>query len=180
MRRRTLMLPVLLALALAGCASRDDGGTGVATAGDTAATPSASAGGTGTGTGGSDAERQLDFARCMRENGVDMPDPEAGNGPMFRFDGSVDPKQVEAGMEKCRHLLPNGGQPPQLDAEQLEQMRVMARCMRENGVPDFPDPAPDGRIQISRDALRINPDDPTFRTAMEKCRQHAPQFGGDR
>ncbi|WP_433532805.1 hypothetical protein ACQPYA_12825 [Micromonospora sp. CA-263727] len=170
------MLPVLLALALAGCAGQDDGGTTVATAGGAAAAPSASA----SGTEASDDERRLAFARCMRENGVDMPDPGAGNGPTFRFDGSVDRSKVEAAMEKCRELLPNGGQSPQLDAEQLEQMRAMARCMRENGVPDFPDPAPDGRIQIQRDALRINPDDPTFRTAMEKCRQHAPQFGGRR
>ncbi|MBQ1047253.1 hypothetical protein KBX50_01990 [Micromonospora sp. C51] len=175
MRRSTLTLPVLLILALAGCAGRDGDRTGVATAGG-AATASASA----SGTAGSDAERRLDFARCMRENGVELPDPEAGNGPMFRFDGSVDPKRVEAGMEKCRHLLPNGGQAAQLDAEQLEQMRVMARCMRENGVPDFPDPAADGRIQIQRDALGIDPDDPAFRAALEACRQHAPQFGGGR
>ncbi|MEG3636443.1 hypothetical protein [Micromonospora palythoicola] len=177
MRRSTLTLPVLLILALAGCAGQDGDRTGVATAGGAAA-PTASA--TGDGTGGSDAERRLDFARCMRENGVEMPDPEAGNGPMFRFDDSVDPEQVEAGMEKCRQLLPNGGQAARLDPEQLEQMRVMARCMRQNGVPEFPDPAADGRIQIQRDALGIDPDDPAFRAALEACRQHVPQFGGAR
>ncbi|GIJ29607.1 hypothetical protein Vqi01_47690 [Micromonospora qiuiae] len=175
MRRRIILLPALLALALAGCAGRDDAGTGVATAGG-AAMPSASA----TGTGGSDAERRLEFTRCMRENDVDLPDPEGDSGPMFRFDGSVDRSKVEAAMEKCRELLPNGGQPPRLDAQQLEQMRAMAKCMRENGVPDFPDPAPDGRIQIQRDVLRMDTDDSTFRAAMEKCRQHAPRFGGGR
>ncbi|GIJ09795.1 hypothetical protein ACFFMR_09050 [Micromonospora andamanensis] len=174
MRRSTRTLPVLLILVLAGCAGQDDDGAGVATAGGAGATASASA----TGADGSDEERRLEFARCMRDNGVEMPDPEAGNGPMFRFDGDVDPKQVEAGMEKCRQLLPNGGQVAQLDAEQLEQMRVMARCMRENGVPDFPDPSADGRIQIQRDALGIDPNDPAFRSALEACRQHAPQFGG--
>nr|QLJ96751.1 hypothetical protein HZU44_17760 [Micromonospora carbonacea] len=176
MRPTILALPVLLALALAGCAGRDDGGRGVATAGGAAPTPSASA----SGTGGGDAEQRLEFARCMRENGVNMADPDAGDRPMFRFDDNVDKSKVEAAMEKCRHLLPNGGQPQKLDAAQLDQMRTMARCMRENGVPDFPDPAPDGRIQIQRDAMRTDPDDPTFRTAMEKCRQHAPQLGSGR
>ncbi|MET7960542.1 hypothetical protein ABZ356_30370 [Micromonospora zamorensis] len=174
MRRQMLAIPILLALALAGCGAGGDDGGGVATAGG--AKSSATASGAPVG----DSDRQLDFARCMRENGVDMPDPEAGGRPGFRFGGDVDQQKVQAAMEKCRDKLPNGGQGPQLNPEQAEQMRTLARCMRENGVPDFPDPDADGRVQIGQGDKAINIGDPAMKAALEKCRQHAPQFGGGR
>ncbi|MEK8108973.1 hypothetical protein NKG94_37420 [Micromonospora sp. M12] len=144
-----LVIPVLVALALSGCgAGGDDDGGGVATAGGAKAGASASS------TPVSDLDQQLAFARCMRENGVDMPDPEAGGRPNFRFGANVDRLKVQAAMERCQDKLPNGGQGPQLNPEQAEQMRALARCMRENGVPDFPDPDADGRIQIGVGARR--------------------------
>ncbi|MEW2431671.1 hypothetical protein AB0877_26985 [Micromonospora sp. NPDC047644] len=174
MRRLLLATPVLLALALAGCGAGDDDGGGVATAGG------ASTSATASGVPVSDADRQLAFARCMRENGVDMPDPEAGGRPNFKFGADVDQQKVQAAMEKCQDKLPNGGQGPQLNPEQAEQMRTLARCMRENGVPDFPDPDADGRVRIGTQGNAINIGDPAMKAAMEKCRQHAPQFGGGR
>ncbi|MFG3557474.1 hypothetical protein ACGGAQ_24125 [Micromonospora sp. NPDC047557] len=172
MRRQVLVVPVLLALALAGCRAGGDDGDGVATAGGAKTGASASA------TPVSDSERQLDFARCMRENGVDMPDPEPGGRPEFRFGADVDQQKVQAAMEKCRDKLPNGGQGAQLNPEQAEQMRTLAKCMRENGVPDFPDPEADGRIQIGQAGKAFDMGDPTMKAALEKCRQYAPQFGG--
>ncbi|MEU7927430.1 hypothetical protein [Micromonospora sp. NPDC049107] len=173
MRRQILAIPALLVLALAGCGPADDGG-GVATAGG------AKDGVTASATPADDSERQLAFARCMRENGVEMPDPEAGGRPAFRFGENVDPQKVQSAMEKCRDKLPNGGQGPQLNPEQAEQMRTMAKCMRENGVPNFPDPDADGRIQITKGDSGLDLGDPAQRAAMEKCRQYAPQFGGGR
>ena len=174
MRRQMLAIPVLLALALSGCGAGGDDGGGVATAGGAKAEATAS------GTPVSDHDRQLAFARCMRENGVDMPDPEAGGRPGFRFGADVDQQKVQAAMEKCQDKLPNGGQGPQLNPEQAEQMRVLAKCMRENGVPDFPDPDADGRVRIGTGGNAIDIGDPAMKAALEKCRQHAPQFGGGR
>ncbi|WP_144057242.1 hypothetical protein [Micromonospora lupini] len=167
-----LAIPVLLALALAACGGGGDDGSGVATAGGT------KAGATASGTPVSDSDRQLAFARCMRENGVDMPDPEPGGRPNFRFGPDVDQQKVQAAMEKCQDKLPNGGQGPQLNPEQAEQMRALAKCMRENGVPDFPDPDADGRLRVGTGDNAINIGDPALRAAMEKCRQLAPQLGG--
>ncbi|MGC4876884.1 hypothetical protein ACLQ26_11580 [Micromonospora sp. DT43] len=167
-----LAIPVLLALALPACGAGGDDGGGVATAGGTTAEATAS------GTPVSDSDRQLAFARCMRENGVDMPDPEPGARPNFRFGADVDQQKVQAAMEKCQDKLPNGGQGPQLNPEQAEQMRALAKCMRENGVPDFPDPDAEGRLRVGTGDNAINIGDPALRAAMEKCRQLAPQLGG--
>ena len=50
------------------------------------------------------------FSACMRQNGVDLPDPGAGNGPPAggRLDQS-DPK-VQAATKACQDKLPQRGQ----------------------------------------------------------------------
>lgn len=169
-----LALPLMLSLAVAGCGRSDDT-QGVATAGgggDPAASASASPGNL------NDAERQIQFAQCMRENGVDVPDPEPGaDGPRFRFGGGDnDPQKIQAAMEKCRHLLPNGGERRALNPEQVEQMRKLATCMRENGVPDFPDPDAEGRLNL--DLKNFDRNDPKMKAAFEKCRDLAPEVMG--
>ena len=59
----------------------------------------------------------LAFARCMRENGVDMPDPQFENGGGIVRIGSASEKGIdpgsadfEAAHEACRHHLPGGGE----------------------------------------------------------------------
>ncbi|MEW2331022.1 hypothetical protein AB0880_24840 [Micromonospora chersina] len=173
MRRRMsgtlLVLPLLLGLATAGCAGADRDGGRVATAGGGAggASPSASIAPV------SDEDRQREFAKCMRENGVpDFPDPEPGEGGGFRIrmPAGTDKEKVQAAMEQCRSLMPGGGKALKLDPEQVEKVRKLARCMRENGVPDFPDPGPDGSIELKAGA-GIDPENPTTRAALEKCRE---------
>lgn len=166
--RRVLVAGALL-LALAGCGDDDGGGGGVATA-------------NGTANGGKDAkgsEQEVDddearrkFAECMRENGIDMPDPEPGERPRMQVRG--DRAEMEKAMDACRELLPNGGDFTP-SAEQLESMREMAKCMRANGVPEFPDPDPNGGgIRIGQDS-GIDPDDPDFKAAQEKCNDKMPE-----
>ncbi|GLZ62138.1 hypothetical protein AB0B74_14780 [Micromonospora parva] len=171
MRRGLFALPLLLALAVAGCGGSGDE-PAVATAGGggaqaASASPAAQL---------SDDERQLKFSECMRENGVEVPDPEPGGGRVFRFGKDTDPQKVQAAMEKCRQHLPNGGEKLKLDPEQVERLRKLAVCMRENGVPEFPDPSADGGIQLRLDQVNIK--DPKVKAAMEKCRQYAPKIAG--
>ncbi|MGI5212870.1 hypothetical protein [Plantactinospora sp. CA-290183] len=173
MRRRMsgtlLVLPLFLGLAVAGCAGSGSDGEGVATAGGGAAGPSPSASAVAL----SDEDRGREFAKCMRENGIDMPDPEPGGGLRMRKAPGGDEEKMQAAMEKCRSLLPNGGTGMKLDPEQVEKVRQLARCMRENGVPNFPDPAADGSIDL-KTVDNLDLDDPNVRAAMEKCRQGGP------
>jgi hypothetical protein len=135
----------------------------------------------------------LKFARCMRGEGLDFPDPQIGpNGtirigprpgasgkggsntarPNFRPD---DPK-FRAAMEKCRkHLRFGGGErlTPAQQAKARDAFLKFARCMRANGV-NVPDPKPGGGAGfVMRAGSRgINPDSPKFRAAQQKCRSH--------
>ncbi|MFI9641655.1 hypothetical protein ACIG87_16585 [Micromonospora sp. NPDC051925] len=169
-----LALPVVAALALTGCQADDSDDSGVATAGGGGVQPSLSA-----AAGMSDEERQLKFAACLREQGLDVPDPEPGqNGPRFNFGSDVDTAKVQAALQQCREYAPNGGQPRQLDADQVEQVRKLSKCMRENGVPNFPDPAADGRVQPGQAGLDLK--DPKLRAAFDKCRETVPNLGDRR
>ncbi|HZN71633.1 MAG TPA: hypothetical protein VFC00_08105 [Micromonosporaceae bacterium] len=130
-----------------------------------------------------DEEKLRQFAQCMRDNGVDMPDPQTDGGGRIRIDrgqlGDVDRDKAMAAMEKCRHLMPNGGARPQLSAEDQEKLRQFAQCMRDNGVPDFPDPDPNaGGIAIMGGGPggRLNPDDPAVQKAMETCQDKLPDI----
>jgi hypothetical protein len=121
------------------------------------------------------AEAGRAYAQCIRDNGVpDFPDP-AANGQLRgpAHEKESDPK-FKAAQEKCRNLAP-GGEHQRSDPATVEQMREFSQCMRDNGLPDYPDPDPDGRV---RGPGHEQQDNPTFRAAMEKCRQKLPG-GGD-
>lgn len=141
---------------------------------------------------GSPEEQGLKFAQCMRDNGVDMPDPvqdsdgrlemrvRAGSG---RGQQGPAPEKVEAAMQECRQYAPNGGEPPS-EAERQEMQDAAlahAQCMRENGV-DMPDPkfSDGGGVRIGGPGSKINPESPSFQKAEETCRDKLPgPRGGD-
>ena len=51
---------------------------------------------------------------------------------------------------------------------------AFSRCMRTNGVPNFPDPKGGGGIQLS---AGINPRSPAFKSAQSKCKHLLPGGG---
>jgi hypothetical protein len=106
---------------------------------------------------GTDQERALKFAQCMREHGVDMPD--SGDGTLVTGGGADTPGSLggSAGAvelpdadgeayQACREFLPNGGEPRKLTAAELEQAVRFAQCMRAHGL-DYPDPSAEGAQQ---------------------------------
>jgi hypothetical protein len=109
--------------------------------------------------------RNLKFAECLREQGLDVPDPEPGKGMTMKFGPGSDQQKVQQAMEACREWAPTGmtgGGAP--DPKRDEQMRAYSQCMRDNGVASFPDP--EGGM------VRLDPssgEDPDFEAAQEKC-----------
>jgi hypothetical protein len=180
--RLALGAVAVLALSLGGCGGDNGGGEDVATAAD-ASTKADSAQGD-QNTSGDIAEKARQFAACMREQGIGMPDPEVAEngdgrgGVIFNAPGAgsgggaaPDKAKVEAAHKKCQHLLPNGGDDiPQADPEMEERARAMAKCMRDNGVPNFPDPEPGGGIRLEPGS-GLDPRDPTFQEAQKKCHE---------
>ncbi len=185
--RGNLALLIVLVLVLAACS----GATGGSTASDGVAQAEggsgSDAGADASGSPGATKdpeEAMLAFAECMRENGVDMPDPDAGEGGglMFRRDsddaggggpdfGSDDFRKAEAG---CREHLEGAGLGPggggELSEEAEEAMLAFAKCMREQGI-DMPDPGPGGLIEARPDS-GADPFSEEFQKAQESCRQH--------
>ncbi len=163
-------LAVLLVAAglVAGCG--DDEGSGVARAdGDANGTATSTTSTTGAA---ADAEQaQLDFARCMREQGLDFPDPEPDAEGDLQFRppaGDVDQGALQDGLEACEQHLENAGGPladPD-DPEFQDSLLEFAQCMRDEGV-DVPDPQA-GQAP-GAGAAGIDTDDPAVQAALDEC-----------
>jgi hypothetical protein len=183
---RTRYLPLVgalvLAVALGGCRAKS-GSDGVATASGKTPKSKQSAGPEDV------TDKMRKFAACMREHGVDMPDPKVVEGDDGRS-GTVfelpegeqgapapDPKKVEAAQKACAQHLPDGGDLPKPDAATVEKMRAFAKCMRENGIENFPDPDDNGLVEIRPDN-GFDPRDPKFAEAQKKCEQYGPAGPG--
>jgi hypothetical protein len=138
----------------------------------------------------------LAFAKCMRANGVpSFPDPNPGRGALFSLNG-INPsapafKQAQA---KCQKLM--GGGPPgpgsttHPSAQTMGKLRKIAVCMRQHGVPQFPDPRTtvpsnpaaagiqeitdfDGAILLFPSTINLQA--PAYRPALAAC--GAPPLG---
>ncbi|MGH3808745.1 MAG: hypothetical protein ACRDRU_19380 [Pseudonocardiaceae bacterium] len=169
----TLLLTglALLTLALAACA-QDDGG-GIASAGKTNEEASS------TNTNPAPAEPEdagIAYAQCMRDNGVpDFPDPNAdGSFALGHDQFDRDDPTFRAAQEACSDLAPGREHQDTGDPELVEQMREFSQCMRDNGLPDFPDPDADGRLRGLGHEAR---GDPKYQAALETCRDKLPGGG---
>ena len=168
---RIVVLGLMLTLIPAGCARDGDDDAKVASARSGAATATAGPGATPM----DGREAALKYAQCMRQNGMTWyPDPQPGGGTIVKTPRDMDPKKFEAAQQACRQFAPDGGDASAPDPEILEKGRQMARCMRENGVPEFPDPQPDGSSRIDSGKLGSGPGDPVFDKAEQKCSQYLP------
>ncbi len=126
-------------------------------------------------------EGALKFARCMRAEGLDFPDPKRDSNGMIRMGRSGgqrpdpnDPRQ-QAAQEECgRHLEEGGGPAP--DAAQQAKFQdaflEYARCMRREGV-NIPDPKPGegggGIVFRVGDPNAPDPDSPRYKAADRTC-----------
>jgi hypothetical protein len=79
----------------------------------------------------------------MRSHGVsNFPDPVPGAGFDIGALGAETQSPAFIFAQKaCAKLEPGGPAPPQITGEQLHEMFLKARCIREHGFPTFPDPS---------------------------------------
>lgn len=147
MGKRWGALVVLVAALLAGCGSGGDGG---ATAPD------------------DEKAKALKYAQCMRDNGVDMPDPTFGEDGSIRMGTMAlgkddDPTVFTAATEACKEFRSSSRFDPD-DPKLKEERLEFAQCMREHGV-DVSDPDAQGRTSIDESSV----DDKTLDDAMTAC-----------
>lgn len=118
----------------------------------------------------------VDYARCLREHGMDVPDPEppaAGGGVSAMAVPRPANEAEQQAVDACARLLPEEGaqgsrtRDPEADAALRESLLAFAKCMRDQGV-DYPDPriAPNGGIDISTPP---GAGTPQFQRAQEAC-----------
>jgi hypothetical protein len=164
MSRKLGPLAALAVIALigAGCGSSDSKGGGNTTA--------------------ANQEKAVKFAQCMRENGVSQfPDPDASGH--LTVDGVINGSSIDPdgpawnqALDACKDLQPPGftGGGERTSSQQDAALRF-AQCIRENGVADFPDPAPGqplvdtNRIPSSNTANGMS----ILNAAMQKCGRDA-------
>jgi hypothetical protein len=113
---------------------------------------------------------------CARDHGWNIPDPvidDQGNAT-FPADIGKPPDEV---LTACQHFLdalPN--QPPNTDgptADDIRMGRQFAACMRQNGMPSWPDPNADGTFPVTPE-IQAEGKSPLLLGAMQACDQYHP------
>jgi len=93
-------------------------------------------------------EGVLDFAQCMREEGINFPDPtfDIDGNPQFDNLEIENEEEFESAFENCEDILRNAlpeqfDLDPEVEAALVDASLEFSQCMREQGI-DFPDPKP--------------------------------------
>ena len=154
--KKQLLFPALVLVVLAaltGCGKDDDPG----------ATTDRSTGDAGVG-----------FGKCMRDSGFPWYPDDDGTGRLGAEPPAgvvVDQQKLEKAQQACMEkAVNNGGKGPAVpSAEDLVTLKAYAKCMRDNGLPKFPDPGADGTFDTRGAGIRD--DTPEWKKATEACRK---------
>lgn len=129
----------------------------------------------------------LQFSQCMRDHGINIPDPQSnGNGGFgVRIQSGSGPNQFspdnpkfQAAQEACKKYLPNGGTlSPEQQAQAQQNALKFAQCMRDHGI-NVPDPQTSGGGIKLEGPTGVNPDDPKFQQAQQACQKYLSIPGG--
>jgi hypothetical protein len=159
---RAVPLAVLALAALAACSSA---GSAVASA----SSPT-----------GNDQEQALmvgrQYAQCARTHGrPNFPDPSIVDGALA-FPGTTkeDNVAVQGACISILQQLPasmqHRNQPP--SAQDLAHLQQFAQCLRQHGVPDWPDPKPDGTFPLVGTPLGTEGKSQRIIDAQQACKQY--------
>lgn len=125
-------------------------------------------GGSASDTGKTKEDQALEHRKCLREQGLDIPEPKPGQDGMgITIDGgSKGKEEMEKAFKACEDKAVGGG-PKELTQAEKDKMVAFARCMRENGF-DMPDPKFDGGAMQAAPALKQK-DMKKFEKANKAC-----------
>lgn len=133
-----------------------------------------------------DEEAVLEFASCMRDGGIDFPDPVVDADGNVGFDllalrdlADVDESELEAAFEPCAQLLEgvSFGFEEIFNAEFQDELLGFSVCMRANGF-DMPDPDFSNLTTTGQLYPEFDLDDPDFESAFEACQDSLPGIPG--
>jgi hypothetical protein len=127
-----------------------------------------------------------EYAQCIRDHGIpNYPDPVVDSGrlamPPDADGGSA--KQAlqgnQAAQDACRSILDRLPASARKDhpptPEELQQMLRFSQCVREHGVPEWPDPTNDGVFPIIGTPLEGEGKSARTVAAFQACRQYWDQ-----
>lgn len=150
-RRRLLVAPALIGLALAAAAC--GGGSPEAGVASLGTTTTVAPGGMATG-GSSSGGELVEYARCMRSHGVvSFPDSasfgssdgfKTAKGQMAQISKrEASSPTFDAAQRSCaKYYGPPTASPTKVSPQEMVRLLAVSRCMRAHGVPNFPDPNP--------------------------------------
>ena len=115
----------------------------------------------------------MKYSACMRSHAVsDFPDPTVGSNGLPSWSAvNQQAPAYKAADEVCRkdlHFVGLGTSAAKATANHAAL--EYARCMRSNGVPDFPDPNGQGVLQINNATGVLDSSSPQFQKAQTACK----------
>jgi hypothetical protein len=157
---------VAAALLLAGCSGGPGGPT-------SSSSPSASA-------HVNAQAAMLAVSRCMRAHGYpSFPDPVQGPDGQWDWPPVVDHLSVSTACDQLVRQAKAANRqndPQKVDAATLGKLRQYAQCMRQHGVPDWPDPTGIGSFKLPP-RLQPRSAESLWRDADSQCHQFIPAKG---
>ncbi|MFF4425987.1 hypothetical protein ACFY04_35320 [Streptomyces sp. NPDC001549] len=137
-----------------------------ACANDSSAGKKDSSGGGGGGGAGTVADNAVKMRQCLREHGIDVPDPEPGQDPRgMTLGGDADPQKMQEAMKACG-MSTGAGAGKEPTQEEKDKELEWIRCMRENGVA-LKDPEYNGGMKSATEIPKGQ--EKAFEEAQKKC-----------
>jgi hypothetical protein len=169
---RTAVALIALATLISGCGSSAPAATGGGGSGNTAAS----------------AQEAVKFAQCMRNNGVSQ-FPDLNASGKLTIDAVANGSGLDASspafkqaLSACKGFEPAGFTGSTRSSQQQTAGLKFAQCIRSNGVPEFPDPLPNGPLVDTNRIPSANQPGgmSALHAAMQKCSAVAAAAGVQR
>lgn len=124
------------------------------------------------------------YSQCIRDHGVpDFPDMVVLGGHLTLPDdpaGDAGDRALRANpaaREACKSILDKAPAAARkgdgsMSAQDREKLLKYANCMRQNGIPEWPDPSADGSFALAGTPLEAEGKSARVATAMQACKQH--------